>query len=279
MRAASGVSRAARRPARAGRARSRIPRRERRGGRRARDLCADDDDVAARADGRAGAFAARPAAPTSPSQHAVGRLAPACAAGARAGGQPDLLLLDEPTNHLDIESMTWLETFLPTIAGAVLFVTHDRVFLQRLATRIVELDRGRLTSWPATTPTFLRKKEEWLANEALQPARSSTRGWPRRKSGCARASRRGARGTKGACARCWRCAQERAARRDAVGHGAAAGRARRAAPARWCSRPRASSKSYGGRPSSRLLHAHHARRSRRAHRAERRRARRRCCGC
>ena len=80
--------------------------------------------------------------------------------------QPDLLLLDEPTNHLDIESMMWLETFLNDYPGAVVFVTHDRVFLQRVATRIVELDRGRLTSWPGDYETFLRKKEEWLANEA-----------------------------------------------------------------------------------------------------------------
>jgi ABC transport system ATP-binding/permease protein len=82
--------------------------------------------------------------------------------------QPDLLLLDEPTNHLDIEAIAWLETFLADYPGAVLFVTHDRAFLQRLATRIVELDRGRLTSWPGDYATFLRKKEEWLANEALQ---------------------------------------------------------------------------------------------------------------
>ncbi len=82
-------------------------------------------------------------------------------------GEPDLLLLDEPTNHLDIESMTWLETFLLDYEGAVVFVTHDRVFLQRLATRIIELDRGNLTSWPGDYATFLRKKEEWLANEAL----------------------------------------------------------------------------------------------------------------
>jgi ABC transport system ATP-binding/permease protein len=81
--------------------------------------------------------------------------------------QPDLLLLDEPTNHLDIEAIAWLETFLAEYPGAVLFVTHDRAFLQRLATRIVELDRGRLTSWPGDYATFLRKKEEWLANEAL----------------------------------------------------------------------------------------------------------------
>jgi ATP-binding cassette subfamily F protein uup len=63
--------------------------------------------------------------------------------------------------------MTWLETFLLDYAGAVVFVTHDRVFLQRLATRIVELDRGRLTSWPGDYAMFLRKKEEWLASEAV----------------------------------------------------------------------------------------------------------------
>ena len=83
-------------------------------------------------------------------------------------GQPDLLLLDEPTNHLDIDAMNWLETFLREYPGAVLFVTHDRVFLQRLATRIVELDRGHLTSWPGDYRTFVRKREEWLANEAVE---------------------------------------------------------------------------------------------------------------
>ena len=82
--------------------------------------------------------------------------------------QPDLLLLDEPTNHLDIEAITWLENFLAEYAGTVVFVTHDRAFLQRLATRIVELDRGQLTSWPGDYKTFLRKKEEWLANEFLR---------------------------------------------------------------------------------------------------------------
>ena len=81
--------------------------------------------------------------------------------------QPDLLLLDEPTNHLDIEAMMWLESFLTDYRGAVIFVTHDRAFLQRVATRIVELDRGRLTSWPGDYATFERKKEEWLANEEL----------------------------------------------------------------------------------------------------------------
>jgi ATP-binding cassette subfamily F protein uup len=86
-------------------------------------------------------------------------------------GQPDLLLLDEPTNHLDIEAIMWLESFLADYRGAVAFVTHDRAFLERLATRIVELDRGRLTSWPGDYATFERKKEEWLANEELANAK------------------------------------------------------------------------------------------------------------
>jgi ABC transport system ATP-binding/permease protein len=80
---------------------------------------------------------------------------------------PDVLLLDEPTNHLDIEAIEWLESFLADYAGAVLMVTHDRAFLERLATRVVELDRGRLTSWPGDYRTFVQKKEEWLENEAI----------------------------------------------------------------------------------------------------------------
>jgi ABC transport system ATP-binding/permease protein len=90
-------------------------------------------------------------------------------------GEPDLLLLDEPTNHLDIETMQWLEGWLAEYAGTVLFVTHDRVFLQALATRIVELDRGRLTSWPGDYATFLRRKEESLAVEEAQNARFDKR--------------------------------------------------------------------------------------------------------
>jgi ATP-binding cassette subfamily F protein uup len=81
---------------------------------------------------------------------------------------PNVLLLDEPTNHLDIDAITWLEEFLAEYAGAVVFVTHDRAFLQRLATRIVEIDRGSVTSWPGDYATYLRKKEELLANEAIQ---------------------------------------------------------------------------------------------------------------
>src|SRR4051794_14963467 len=82
--------------------------------------------------------------------------------------EPEVLLLDEPTNHLDIEAITWLESFLAKYSGAVVFVTHDRAFLQRLATRVVEIDRGILTSWEGDYATFLRKKEEFLANETIQ---------------------------------------------------------------------------------------------------------------
>jgi ATP-binding cassette subfamily F protein uup len=79
---------------------------------------------------------------------------------------PDLLLLDEPTNHLDIESIAWLEEFLLGFAGSVVFVTHDRAFLRRLATRIVEIDRGQVTSWPGDYDNYLRRREERLHAEA-----------------------------------------------------------------------------------------------------------------
>jgi len=83
-------------------------------------------------------------------------------------GAPDVLLLDEPTNHLDIDAIIWLETFVTEYAGAVVFVTHDRAFLQRVATRIVEIDRGQLTSWPGDYRAFLQKRDEALANEAVR---------------------------------------------------------------------------------------------------------------
>ncbi len=81
---------------------------------------------------------------------------------------PELLLLDEPTNHLDIESIDWLEGFLKRWGGTLLFVTHDRVFLQKLTTRIVELDRGRLFDWNCSYTTFLERKEAMLSAEAEQ---------------------------------------------------------------------------------------------------------------
>ena len=84
--------------------------------------------------------------------------------------QPDLLLLDEPTNHLDIEAVEWLEEFLSRWRGTLMFVTHDRAFLRRVATRILEIDRGRLFDWSCDYDTFLLRKEEALAAEEKQNA-------------------------------------------------------------------------------------------------------------
>jgi ATP-binding cassette subfamily F protein uup len=85
-------------------------------------------------------------------------------------GEPDLLLLDEPTNHLDLEGIQWLERFLPRFQGAVLFVTHDRAFLRATATRILELDRGRLSDWDCGYDRYLVRREEQLAAEEKQNA-------------------------------------------------------------------------------------------------------------
>ena len=79
---------------------------------------------------------------------------------------PDVLLLDEPTNHLDIEAIAWLEDFLRSFAGSVIFITHDRRFVRSLATRIIEIDRGALTSWPGDYENYLRRREERLHAEA-----------------------------------------------------------------------------------------------------------------
>ena len=82
--------------------------------------------------------------------------------------EPDILLLDEPTNHLDIDAIRWLEEYLRAYPGALLFVTHDRAFLSVLATRIIEIDRGTLTSWPGSYPAFLEKKAAALQAEAQE---------------------------------------------------------------------------------------------------------------
>ncbi|MGH8324808.1 MAG: ATP-binding cassette domain-containing protein, partial [Steroidobacteraceae bacterium] len=75
---------------------------------------------------------------------------------------PDVLLLDEPTNHLDIEAIAWLEEFLRSYSASLVFVTHDRSFLRALATSIVEIDRGQVTSWPGDYENYLRRREERL---------------------------------------------------------------------------------------------------------------------
>lgn len=84
--------------------------------------------------------------------------------------EPDVLLLDEPTNHLDIEMIAWLEDFLLNYKGTLVFITHDRMFLRRLATRIIELDRGKLTSWPGNYEKYLEHKQAALDAEASESA-------------------------------------------------------------------------------------------------------------
>lgn len=86
--------------------------------------------------------------------------------------QPDVLLLDEPTNHLDLDSIMWLEDLLLEFKGSIVTITHDRAFLDRIATRIVELDRGRLNSYPGNFATYLAQKEEQLAQEAVHQAKA-----------------------------------------------------------------------------------------------------------
>ena len=86
--------------------------------------------------------------------------------------QPDVLLLDEPTNHLDLDSIEWLEGLLVDFKGSIITITHDRSFLDNVATRIVELDRGKLLSYPGNFAAYLLQKEEQLAQEAVINARA-----------------------------------------------------------------------------------------------------------
>jgi ATP-binding cassette subfamily F protein uup len=106
--------------------------------------------------------------PEVPCEQLSGGLKRRVLLGRAMAGQPDLLLLDEPTNHLDIDSITWLETFLLRQHTTLLFVTHDRMLLRKLATRIIELDRGHLADWACDYDTFLQRKESMLESEAHQ---------------------------------------------------------------------------------------------------------------
>ena len=130
--------------------------------------------------------------------------------------QPDLLLLDEPTNHLDVDAIEWLERSLRRIHAAVLFVTHDRAFLKRVASRVLDLDRGELAGWNCDYPTFLRRKAELLADEAVYWAKKSKKlaqeeAWIRRGVK-ARTTR-----NEGRVAALMELRKEFAARRSAVG--------------------------------------------------------------
>lgn len=91
--------------------------------------------------------------------------------GRALASDPDLLLLDEPTNHLDIRSIAWLEEFLLNARCTILFITHDRFLLKKIATRILDLDRGTLRSWPGNYDKYLQRREEVLAVEAEQHAK------------------------------------------------------------------------------------------------------------
>ena len=84
--------------------------------------------------------------------------------------EPDILLLDEPTNHLDIESILWLQGYISRFSGTLIFITHDRVFLQEIANRIIEIDRGRMFDWTCDYQTFLKRRDQLLAAEEAENA-------------------------------------------------------------------------------------------------------------
>ena len=97
-------------------------------------------------------------------------------------GKPDLLLLDEPTNHLDIDTIIWMEDFILRHVKTLLFITHDRAFLKKIANRILELDRGRLVSYDAITPPIYKKdRPPWRSKKPTTG--SSTKNCPRKKPG------------------------------------------------------------------------------------------------
>ena len=114
-----------------------------------------------------------------------------CLLAKALASKPGLLLLDEPTNHLDLDSILWMEEFLLGEKISLLFVTHDRAFLRRMANRIIELDRGKLTSWSCDYDTYLVRKEELFAAEERQRAAfdkklSQEEAWSRRSPGARR---------------------------------------------------------------------------------------------
>ena len=117
--------------------------------------------------------------------------------------EPDVLLLDEPTNHLDIEAVEWMESFLIDRGITLLFVTHDRAFLRRIATRIVELDRGKLADWGSSY-------DDYHSPPRRASGRPSTRSWRRKKSGSEPGFRRVGHETKVAFARSKPCASSEA---------------------------------------------------------------------
>lgn len=113
---------------------------------------------------------------------------------------PRVLLLDEPTNHLDIETIDWLEGFLKTFKGTIIFISHDRSFIRNMATRIVDLDRGKLVTYPGNYDQYLLDKEEALRVEELQNAEFD-RKLAQKRCGSVRVSKRAGPVTKAESAR------------------------------------------------------------------------------
>lgn len=111
-----------------------------------------------------------------------------------------VLLLDEPTNHLDIETIDWLEGFLKTFKGTIIFISHDRSFIRNMATRIVDLDRGKLVTYPGNYDQYLLDKEEALRVEELQNAEFD-RKLAQKRCGSVRVSKRAGPVTKAESAR------------------------------------------------------------------------------
>ena len=143
--------------------------------------------------------------------------------------QPDVLLLDEPTNHLDIDAIEWMEEFLIDRGMTLLFVTHDRAFLRRVATRIVDLDRGKLVDWGGDYDTYLERKEAALAAEEREWALfdkklAQEEAWIRTGIKARRTRNEG----RVRALEALRVERARAARPG--GHGAPAGRRRRSGP-------------------------------------------------
>ena len=154
--------------------------------------------------------------PAAQFERPLGRLEAPGPAGPRPGRDPDLLLLDEPTNHLDIDSIDWLEDFLIRWGGTLLFVTHDRVFLQRLAN-----PHRRAGPRPPVRLelrlSHLHPAQRSHAGAEQEQKPSSTKSWPRKNNGSAGASRPAARATKAACARSSACARSASERREQPG--------------------------------------------------------------
>jgi len=123
--------------------------------------------------------------------HLSGGLKRRCLLAKALAAKPQLLLLDEPTNHMDLESILWMEEFLLGEKISLLFVTHDRAFLRRMANRIIELDRGKLSSWSCDYDSYLARKEELFVAEERQRAAfdkklSQEEAWSRRSPGARR---------------------------------------------------------------------------------------------